>query len=155
MLRWKRVWFVLCSPLIQGLLGGSVVYLGLWRCWEPSSGHCQFSAHWENTHVDSWNPESRVQQTRGQPTDTSLCSHETHFQIEYLTYVCPLSMMLTPSPNPVLSHLQDEKNTMLCITSKAMDHYWGPVARTTNFEDWECSLPECIVQCCNSDGNVS
>ncbi len=58
-----------CSS--NGLAGWFVCLFSLWRWWELSIGHCQFSPHWENIHVDSWNPESRVKQTRGQQIQDS------------------------------------------------------------------------------------
>lgn len=67
-----------CSS--DGLAGWFVCLFSLWRWWELSIGHCQFSPHWENIHVDSWNPESRVKQTRGQQIQDS--ARMKHFQIK-------------------------------------------------------------------------
>lgn len=58
-----------CSS--DGLAGWFVCLFSLWRWWELSIGHCQFSPHWENIHVDSWNPESRVKHTQGQQIQDS------------------------------------------------------------------------------------
>lgn len=69
-----------CACSSDGLAGWFVCLFSLWRWWELSISHCQFSPHWENIHVDSWNPESRVKQTQGQQIQDS--ASMKHFQIE-------------------------------------------------------------------------